>query len=945
MNLSHSHTGLESISGVTQANRSAEFERGVTFGQREMVREIAILQQQLQQSNHKLEQCNAKLVDLRRAKKASNQKVRRRDTTILQFSEKMEKTVNKLLGKNGNQSQIHSEVVNHISTSISRDKPFLSALAEHLHRNNGRQLRGVRYSDHMKSFGRTLFLWGGYKAYNFVAKNLLFLPSADTIRKEIKSTKPFIEGIVEEQIIDVCNYLKEAGTSKYLILHEDGTRVKQGIMWDHRRDAWVGLARDTPLISPTYEELQKLTDPQLANYANTAYVYMVTPVDGKFPSQVVAILPSDNRFTNDDVLCRWKTIGEIAEKQGFHVIVHTSDGDGKLMKAMLRSTNFVTAKDSPSSFPPAKWFLRYTEMDGDVPVWNMQDAIHCFLKLRNSLINGKKWLFFSNSTATRDVLDDLMYSLRSNLALTAQHLRAEDIKIEDKQNFPSADRLASSWTRAQLAKHCNIQSQGTIFYLEAMANVVDAFYDLELTVEQRVVKLWTTVWFYRLWRTWIASKAGAVWDRDVHFITTNSFQSVELIGHAFIGILYNHAKYEITEFKPWLFTSQPCEKFFRQSRTTGGNNTLRVNYFLLELLHDTRRMGLALQDRQKNYFDYANHRKHSHSRDDIPFTQKGLDCSEVTFEKLDSWVRQGFDVAKQWTGQLGMNQVLDGNHTLTPDSNWHRILKNAFNYQTNSQVVPEEDIVPDEIGADAPVEDIALMEPPEGVSSIQILMDASSNSVEEPNDGADAEVESLPDTVMKCTVEGNTTRLHKATLAANFTRILNLKLSKDRELRVAGKNAASAQKAAKKASREHLLGLDKGGFGIFVFQDSKEQRSWYLGRVLGMWLNNCVKRTLRRFALDPTDGNDAHVCCHFWNRNGNKFLPQAELVPTTYSIKSSLLGVLHLPLHYGAQEVTLPADIVAAIDSDVRNWSPITTPQPVGAWPLFFGPPKPPAPS
>jgi len=508
------------------------FADGRQFGQREMVAEVA--------------QLKGTIEELRRRLKARGQQVRRRDVKVAQIQQQMESRFRKLMDSKPDHS-IHSETIHAISETVCENRDILPSIREHLEANLGRKRNGVRFSEHLWAFGRTLFLWGGYKAYNFVARNLGVLPAADSMRKDIASTKVFKDGIHEDQIAEVCEKIGTVTTCKTVILHEDGTRLKQGIMWDQRTDSWVGLVTGEPVVGVDYVRLQQL----LKNrpYANTAYVYMVTPVDGACPSQVAAIIGTDNKFDAEDVIRRWNTIAQLLKKKGFSVAARTSDGDGKLIKSMLVTSTL----EHTSAFPEdVGWLVRNPKQQQGTFTWNIQDPIHLVLKLRNALVNGKRWLTFGNAQATRDDLDALLEVLRPRLPLVSQYLRAEDIKIEDKQNFPSADRLCSEWTRSELKKHLGDYAKGTIVYLEAMCNIADAIYDMKLSVKERVVKLWTTVWFMRLWRLWLVRKADTMrdltWDLDVHFVTPNSFQSLEFLAHGFIGVISSNRPND--SFKP-----------------------------------------------------------------------------------------------------------------------------------------------------------------------------------------------------------------------------------------------------------------------------------------------------------------------------------------------------------------------------------------------------------
>jgi len=319
-------------------------------------------------------------------------------------------------------------------------------------------------------------------------------------------------------------------------------------------------------------------------------------------------------------------------------------------------------------------------------------------------------------------------------------------------------------------------------------------------------------------------------------------------------------------------------------------------------------MSLALADRQKALFDYGDHRKHKHSRDDIAMAQAGLPCSDVSWDSIKSWVGMGFQQARTWAAELGMVEVLD----VSPESNWRGFLARAFNYRP---LTSEDDLMPDEYLDERPESCFDDLRPP--VATAEALRGLSRAAESDP-------VSTAAEPWIECIIDGTTTTLHKSTLAANLTKMLNDKLSKDRLERVGGK-----KKKAKNSKNVVVEGpvLARGGFAVFAFEGG-----WYLGRVAGLWLPN-KSIAIRTFVLNSQDGQDATVFVNFFDRDENTFTRQDQLVPVTYSVKSVVLGLMDMPLE---PEVTLSNTTIAAIDEAAKSWRPVETSESRPEWPFVF---------
>lgn len=99
-----------------------------------------------------------------------------------------------------------------------------------------------------------------------------------------------------------------------------------------------------------------------------------------------------------------------------------------------------------------------------------------------------------------------------------------------------------------------------------MRDINDCFTDVSLTALQTVRKIWYSLFLIRIWRESILSSKN--YKLKDNFLSSNCFSCLELNAHELINCLLYLKKINKPEwFKPYLFSSQPCENIFRQLRS------------------------------------------------------------------------------------------------------------------------------------------------------------------------------------------------------------------------------------------------------------------------------------------------------------------------------------------------------------------------------------------
>ena len=83
--------------------------------------------------------------------------------------------------------------------------------------------------------------------------------------------------------------------------------------------------------------------------AKYAYVYMAQPLYSNVPPFCPAFLGTDNKFSAEKVMARWRYISEECMKRNISVVSFGGDGDVRLMKCMKVATSLMTSQCKPLS--------------------------------------------------------------------------------------------------------------------------------------------------------------------------------------------------------------------------------------------------------------------------------------------------------------------------------------------------------------------------------------------------------------------------------------------------------------------------------------------------------------------------------------------------------------------------------------------------------------------
>ncbi|KAL1401987.1 hypothetical protein pipiens_006282 [Culex pipiens pipiens] len=211
--------------------------------------------------------------------------------------------------------------------------------------------------------------------------------------------------------------------------------------------------------------------------ADTAYVQLAVPLAPEAAPYVLFYVGTDNKFSHDDVRRRWKTTKRLLKNEGIKVIGFASDGDPKLLKAMLNETSFL------SRLQRSKWGPFFIVNNIPLEHVYIQDIIHLLNKIRNKLLNSKE-LKFGILTINKDHLQLLINTISKD----KHGLNDTDASTKDRMKFDPTWRIMQKDVRDCLEEFVP-GSEGTVMLLQLMSQIYEAYCEINLVPLERIFKI------------------------------------------------------------------------------------------------------------------------------------------------------------------------------------------------------------------------------------------------------------------------------------------------------------------------------------------------------------------------------------------------------------------------------------------------------------------------
>lgn len=285
----------------------------------------------------------------------------------------------------------------------------------------------------------------------------------------------------------------------------------------------------------------------------------------------------------------------------------SSDGDPKLLSAMVYEASLTS------------------EISHSVT----QDSIHIGTKGRNRLLKPNIILPMGTFRVSIDHLKQLLRSVPKHI----HGLSYIDVFPTDRMNYTSFEKITQD--RVINALKNNVpDSDATVQYLRTFRSIVHSFTKHDLKPLDRVMLLWQSVFFLRIWRKFI--KSSHRYNLKDNFITYNTYMCAEINAKYLIRIMKLFRDRDLPEmFLPPIFDSQACESTFRQFRSMGTTQYTKINFSLLELIHSIGRIEV------QNYIAYC-----KLNIDGVEFPNKRKDKTTIYQLPTNEEIHSTIDCAK-----------------------------------------------------------------------------------------------------------------------------------------------------------------------------------------------------------------------------------------------------------------------------------------------------------
>lgn len=467
---------------------------------------------------------------------------------------------------------------------------ILEMLLATANQNASRPKAGYRFNDEVKKWAAYLRILSGPIAYKTLQSNLdLALPSLSRINYFVQNThKTVIEGVLRSE--ELLIYLKERNLDLTVSLSEDATFVVDRVQFDSKRNQLVGLVlpmnQNGMPIPCVYSA--KDTDDIVRHFAKKTPVakfvitVMAQPI-GNHPAFPLLLFGTDSKFVAEDVSKRWDFINDQLDELGIKVLTISSDSDPKYNSAMRKNSRLGHWSDI---FSGAKWFK--CGRNTDFPFY-VQDTVHLGTKMRNLIfktLRDASMLRFGDYYVRMAHLQYIVDNVPKDLHEITQSV----LDPSDRQNFDSVRRICDPRVLSLLKKYVK-GSDGTIKYLEIMRNFLDAYMDITLKPLERVSKCWQSLFIVRIWRQYILDHPSLTLKDN--FLTSYAYSCMEQNAHSLILIiLCLKGQNSPNLFMPWLYSSQPCESFYRQIRALSPCNSSVTNFTVKEMIDRVHKIQL-----------------------------------------------------------------------------------------------------------------------------------------------------------------------------------------------------------------------------------------------------------------------------------------------------------------------------------------------------------------
>lgn len=241
--------------------------------------------------------------------------------------------------------------------------------------------------------------------------------------------------------------------------------------------------------------------------------------------------------------------------------------------------------------------------------------------------------------------NDLMFII-NNLSKDQHGLCRSDVENIDRMNYNLVEKMTSEKVLACLKQVP--KSDGTCAFIRLVKHCTDPFNRMDLFATQRIRQIWSAVFFLRGWNNWLRSSKE---HSSKNFVSQNAYECIELNAHSLLNLIVNcRDKNEPHLFLPCLFSSQPCECFFRHARSMTSTQSTVINFTMLDFIHKAKRIQMQeqLKCKLKNDFVFPRQKFHDQTNKSMTLPSNQVICRIVRIAKQD---------AKKELNDLGIKHI------------------------------------------------------------------------------------------------------------------------------------------------------------------------------------------------------------------------------------------------------------------------------------------------
>ena len=546
--------------------------------------------------------------------------------------------------------------------------PIINKIIVALEKNSNKAPSQRRHDTQLKKFAVALYILCGLMGYEFIHRNMQqVLPSLRTVQLTVQSNYTHIqEGSF--QFDELVNHIKKHQLSKLVSISEDATRIVKRVEYDPTTNCCVGFVLPTNQLgisklnefkAESFEGIEKMF--QNNTIAKYAYMVIAQPLDEGAPSFCLSCFGTDNKFTGEDVLKRWKYVYDELKKRGITVMNFAADGDSRLLRAMRVSLSMVSVETDNNlnqklpSFKFPKSINPWLNTDHLPSVTCVQDIVHVGVKLKARLLKPSIILPLGSYMASISHLQILVQSFGKD----SHGLRLRDIDPHDKQNFDAVERIVKS---SHLLDKIP-DAIGTKIYIDVLSSSIYSFLNKEMSPAKRLEEIWYAVIFFRYWRNWILLHPK--FNLKNNFITNNAYTCVEVNAHSLLSLVLNlrdQLPGNNKSFLPWILGSQSCEKTFRALRSMTGTFSTIINFNMLGLLRRMHKLQIleklqSISESDTHGISFPRQEKYGRKKEGSQ-VYSSFPIEEITDDSIEKIFKAAVKRAKKCMDKLGMTEDL-----------------------------------------------------------------------------------------------------------------------------------------------------------------------------------------------------------------------------------------------------------------------------------------------